>query len=68
MSKNLIFIYIINYIYKYYFHVQFSVTAGCACPFFIEIIEIIEIPRIKKFFEKKLAFPLVFFESWSISK
>ena len=24
---------------------RFSVTAGCACPFFIEIIEIIEISR-----------------------
>ena len=44
---------------------RFSVTARCACPFFIEIIEIIEISRK---IEKKLAFPLVFFEFLSISK
>ena len=36
VSKFLIFIYIINYIYKYYFHVQVLVTARCACPFLLK--------------------------------
>ena len=40
VSKNLIFIYI-NIIFMY----RFSITARCACIYFIEIIEIIEISR-----------------------
>lgn len=57
-----------NIIFMY----RFSVTAECACPFFIEIIEIIEISRHimgeNKKNEKKLAFTLVFFRFLSISK
>ena len=44
---------------------RFTKRVRCAYIFFIEIIEIIEISRK---LEKKLAFPLVFFEFWSISK
>ena len=45
---------------------RFSVTAGCACPFFIEIIEIIEISRHimgeNKKIEKSWLLHLCFFD------
>ncbi len=42
---------------------RFSVTAGCACPFFIEIIEIIEMAIFGdiEFFLKKVAISPCFF-------
>ena len=43
---------------------MFFFKAKCVCPFFIEIIEIIEIFKNMK---KKLRFALVFFRFWSIS-